>query len=63
MKKQNTDLRIRMIKASVNQKQVADAMGIRRDYLSRIMASEKMTDSFRERILSAIHELEIRRAE
>lgn len=55
----NAELRIRMIEAGVTQKQVAEVLEIRRDYLSRVMASEKMTDSFRKRILSAIQKLEV----
>lgn len=54
----NEDLRVRMLKAGLTQKQVAEALGIRRDYLSRTMASERITDNFRNRILSAINQLE-----
>lgn len=58
MAKNNADLRIKMIEAGVSQKQVAELLQIRRDYLCRVMASGHMTDNFRKRILSAIRKLE-----
>ena len=54
----NKDLRIRMIQAGVTQKQVAECLGIRRDYLCRVLSSERITDDFRERIIAAIKQLE-----
>ena len=58
MAKNNADLRIRMIEAGVSQTQIAKFLEIRRDYLCRVMASGRMTEEFRQRILSAIKTLE-----
>ena len=58
MAKNNADLRIRMIEAGVSQTQIAEVLRIRRDYLCRVMASGKMTQEFRDRILRAIKQLE-----
>lgn len=54
----NMDLRIRMLQIGASQRQVAEVMGIRTDFLSRTMSAERMTDSFRARILAAIQQIE-----
>lgn len=56
MEKHNVDLRIRMIEAGVNQTQVAQCLGIRRDFLCRTMNSQ-MTDNFKQRIIAAIQQV------
>lgn len=58
MAKNNIDLRIKMMEAGVSQAQIAKVLEIRRDYLCRVMASGRMTEDFRQRILSAIKTLE-----
>lgn len=54
----NMDLRIRMLQIGASQRQVAEVMGIRTDFLCRAMSAERMTDSFRARILAAIQQIE-----
>lgn len=54
----NMDLRIRMLQIGASQRQVAEVMGIRTDFLCRAMSAERMTDRFRARILAAIQQIE-----
>lgn len=54
----NLDLKIKMMQIGASQKQVAEMLGIRSDFLCRTMSAERMTDSFRARILAAIQQIE-----
>ena len=56
MGKNNRDIWVLMIQNGVTQKDIAERMEIRREYLSRVMG-KALTDKMRARILLAIDQI------
>ena len=63
MGKKNRDIWILMIQNGVSQKDIAEQMDVRREYLCRVMSKSTMTDNMRARILSAIGQITQQREE